>query len=201
VHSTGEVEIQKGDEKEMQQKNPVAVRQQRWEPPGEERLKINVDGAFNLETSIGACGFIIRNCRGEPVMAGASKLRYVRDAMMAETLACKFALEAAEVHGISRIEVETDSALLREALITSSRDLAPEGALFIGIREFLADQFICNSIQNVPHSCNSIAHEIAKMGMSWDPGQSVVWTDPLPEFVNTLVARDLAEHLVISIGP
>jgi ribonuclease HI len=49
------------------------------------------------------------------MMAGASNVSPVRDAMMAETLACKFALEAAEVHGISRVELESHSALLREA--------------------------------------------------------------------------------------
>jgi ribonuclease HI len=45
-------------------------------------------------------------------------------------MACKFALEAAEVQGISRIELETDSSLLKEALATNSRDLAPQGVLF-----------------------------------------------------------------------
>jgi ribonuclease HI len=101
---------------------------------------------------------------------------------MAETLACKFALEAAEVHGISRIEMETDSSLLREAPFTNSWDLAPEGVLFKGIQELLADHFICNRICNVPRSCNSVAHEIARMGMSgtrdnllfgWTPSQTL----------------------------
>jgi ribonuclease HI len=50
-----------------------------------------------------------------PVMAGAANVSPMRDALMAETMACQFALEAAEMHGISRIELETDSALLREA--------------------------------------------------------------------------------------
>jgi hypothetical protein len=123
------------------------------------------------------------------------------DALMAETMACKFALEAAEMYGISRIELETDSALLREAITRNVRDLAPEGVPFTGIRELLADHFRCDSIRNIPCSCNSVAHEIAKVGLSWDPGQSFVWLDPLPEFVNTLVARYLAEHLVSITRP
>ena len=105
------------------------------------------------------------------------------------------------MHGISRIELETDSALLREALITNSRDLATEGALFRSIRDLLADQFRCDIIRNVPRSCNSVAHEITKVGMCWDPEQSDVWLDLLPEFVNSLVARDLAEQLVLNPEP
>jgi hypothetical protein len=63
--------------------------------------------------------------------------------------------------------METDPSLLREALITNSEDLALEGVLFKGIRELLADHFICNRIHNVPRSCNSVGHEIARLCMSW----------------------------------
>jgi ribonuclease HI len=38
------------------------------------------------------------------------------DALAAETTACLFALEAAERHGISRVELETDSSQVREAI-------------------------------------------------------------------------------------
>ena len=167
--------------------------------PPEDRLKINFDGAFKAETLTGSCGFIIRNSSGEAVTAGAANVSPVSDAMMAETLACKIALEAAEAHGISRVELETDSALMREALATNARDLAPGGVLFKGIRELLADQFRCDCVRNIPRSCNSVAHEIARLGMSWDPGQSVVWLDPLPKFVNILVAHDLAEQSSLNI--
>jgi len=67
----------------------------RGEPPGEECLKINIDGAFRRETSAGSCSFIIRNGSGDPLMARAANLNPVRDAMMAETVAYKFALELA----------------------------------------------------------------------------------------------------------
>jgi len=53
-------------------------------------------------------------------------------------------------------------------------------------------------VYNVPRSCNSSAHELASMGMSWDPGQSWIWTDPLPKFVNVFVAHDLAEHASVN---
>jgi hypothetical protein len=107
-------------------------------------------------------------------MAGAANVSPTRDAMMAETLAYKFVLEAAEAHGISRIELETDSAMQREALVTSSRDFAPDGVLFTGIRELLNDHFRCEFIRNIPRSCNSVAHEIARLDMSWDLEQSIV---------------------------
>jgi hypothetical protein len=66
--------------------------------------------------------------------------------------------------------METDLSLSREALITNFEDLALEGVLFKGIRELLADHFICNRIRNVPRSCNSVVHEITRLGMSWTWG-------------------------------
>jgi hypothetical protein len=94
-------------------------------------------------------------------VAGTANVSPVRDAC------CKFALEAAEVHGIFRVELETKCALLREALATNTRDLAPEGVFFFkGIWELLADQFRCDCVRNIPCSCNLVAHEIARLGMS-----------------------------------
>jgi hypothetical protein len=90
---------------------------------------------------------------------------------------------------------------VREAITSYSRDLAARGVLFRSIRDFLHDHFICNKIINVPHVCNSSAHEIAKVALSWDLGQSLVWSDPLAEFVINTVARDLAELTSINTRP
>jgi hypothetical protein len=134
-------------------------------------------------------------------MAGAANFSPVRDVVMAKIVACKFALASAKLYGISRTIVETDSTLLREWLITDSRDLAPERVLLRGIRELLTDEFSCVCIRSVPRSCNVVAHEVAKLSMNWDLGQSDVWLDPILEFVNSLVARNLAEHMVLNEGP
>lgn len=158
-----------------------------WKPPDYDQLKINVDGAFRKEDSAGACGFIIRNHNGVPMLAGAVNISPALDGLAMEMAACLFALESAERFGISRVELETDSSQLREAITSYSRELSAGGVLFRSVREFLTDQFICTKILIVPQSCNSSTHEIARIAMSWDPGQSSVWSDPLPEFVDSVV--------------
>ena len=50
-------------------------------------------------------------------------------------------------------------------------------------------------------SCNSSVHELASLGMSWDPGQFCLWTDPLPDFVTRWTARDLAEPESVNTRP
>jgi hypothetical protein len=48
-----------------------------WKPPDMpdmDQLKINIDGSFRREENVRACGFIICNHLGEPVLAGATKI-------------------------------------------------------------------------------------------------------------------------------
>jgi hypothetical protein len=42
------------------------------------------------------------------------------------------------------------------------------------------------------------AHELARLALSWDLGQSFVWVDPPPNLVSELVARNLAKstHII-----
>ena len=174
---------------------------QKWSVPPVHYLKINVDGAYQAESRKGAWGFIIRDHDGSTVLAGAGNLGVVHDALLAETWACKQALDAAAYFGISQILIETDSSQLKESLSSSSSDLGVGGSLFKDIREMIQDSFICSSICKIPRSCNSCAHDLAAMGKSWDPGQFHVWSDPLPEFVNVWAARDLAEQSSVNTRP
>jgi hypothetical protein len=66
---------------------------------------------------------------GAPILAGAGCLGRVQDALMSEAVACLKALEAADLHGISRIILETDASQMDEAIRTTIRDLAPSGNL------------------------------------------------------------------------
>jgi hypothetical protein len=72
----------------------------KWKPPDQEFLKINVDGSFRKEDKSGACGYIVRNHLGEPVLVGAANISPVLDVLTAETMPCLFALESAQRAGI-----------------------------------------------------------------------------------------------------
>ena len=66
--------------------------------------------------------------QGDAVIAGAGRLAAVPDALTAEASVCAKALQAATDLGISRIQLEMDSSLLQQALVTSSMDLALAGS-------------------------------------------------------------------------
>ena len=130
VHTTFRYinEITLKDQNSKQVKQPR--RRIAWQPPENGFLKINFDGSFAKEGRTGACGFLIRDHSGEPVLAGAANISPAMDALAAESAACLFALEAAERVGISRVTLETDCSQLCEAITTDVRDLAPCGMIF-----------------------------------------------------------------------
>jgi hypothetical protein len=101
-----------------------------WSPPPGEVLKINIDGAFRPESLNGAWGFVIRDHEGVGVIAGGSNIGPTHDALMAETFAFKKGLEAAAHFGISKVIIETDSSVLKEAVTTTGHDLSFGGGLF-----------------------------------------------------------------------
>jgi hypothetical protein len=172
--------------------------QQSWMPPTEGKLKINIDGSFMSGTSKGAWGFVILSHDGAIVIAGAGSLGPVHDALMAETMACKYAVEAAVQLGIAHVVIETDSSQLRDGLISSELDLSVAGGLFQEIRTSAYEDFLSLSVTKIHRSCNSLAHELADMGQSCDLGQYHHWIDPLPDFVIRLNTRDLAEYELIN---
>jgi ribonuclease HI len=104
-------------------------------PPG--LLKINSDGAFVSDTLTGGRGFIIRDHSGEAVVAGAGRLAAVPDVIAAESLACSKALLSGTKYGISRVQIEVDSSVLKQAISSSSMDLAACGMLIGDIRPVL----------------------------------------------------------------
>jgi ribonuclease HI len=84
------------------------------------------------ETLSGWWGFIIRDHLGDVVAAGAGRLAAVPDVLMTEAVACSQALLSATDLGISRIQIEVDSSVLKQAITSSAMDLAACGMLISG---------------------------------------------------------------------
>ena len=141
----------------------------------------------------GSWGFIVGDHEGDGVLTGAGRLGSIPNAMTAEAAAYAQALQAAADYGISHVQVEVDSTALQQALQSSSMDLATCGMLLSDTRSLLCEQFVYSKIISIPRACNGLAHNLAKLAMSWDPGDLYVWAYLLPEFVNTQVARNLVQ--------
>ena len=65
------------------------------------------------------------------------------------------ALQSATDYGISQVQVEVDSALLQQALLTSWMDLAVSGMLIWDRWVLFHEHFVCDDVLLVPKNCNS----------------------------------------------
>ena len=90
-----------------------------------------------------------------------------------------------------QIQLESDSMVLVKALKSPDYDLSARGTLFREAKFLLDTQFISFDVNYVTRSRNVCAHELARCGLLWDPDQSYVWINPLPEFVISLAVRHL----------
>jgi hypothetical protein len=60
---------------------------------------------------------------------------------------------------------------------------------------------MCNDVILISRTCNGVAHDLASLEMSWDPGEILCLEEPLPGFVRLLVARDSVESSVSITRP
>jgi hypothetical protein len=167
--------------------------QRKWKPPPPDVIKINIDCAFCVKERKGAWGFVICDSAGQGALAGFGNLPAVHDSLTTEAEACVEALNTSMAVGISQIIVEKDLTNLVVALQSSSFDLAPGGVIFREARRLLELDFALRCIVFVPCTCNRCAHELARLGLARDPDAPIIWNDPLPSFVNSLVDRDFTD--------
>ncbi|OEL18600.1 hypothetical protein BAE44_0020381, partial [Dichanthelium oligosanthes] len=115
-------------------------------------VKLNFDGAFLDASMTGAWGFIARNHEGQGLLAGAGRLQPAHDAVCAEAEACRAALQAASMHGITHCQIKTDSTILVTALKSRSYDQAIGGVLFKVLRDLISLEFVQVEIMFSPRS-------------------------------------------------
>jgi hypothetical protein len=98
---------------------------------------------------------------------------------------------------IARVIIKTDSITLASAIRSPTYDQAPGGVIFQEICDVLDLHFNVYGVFHVPRSGNRCAHELARSGLARDPDFPIIWNDPLPSFVNTLVGRDLTDPMFV----
>jgi ribonuclease HI len=127
-------------------------------------LKINFDGAFSQEERKGAWGFIVRDHDGLAMLASAGRINVLHDALSAEIHGCLAALTAAMDQSMSHIILESDSTILVQALQSSDYDFSAASVLIREAKFLISMNFVHVDVVRAPRSCNSCAHELARVG-------------------------------------
>ncbi|KAE8811703.1 Glutamyl-tRNA reductase 1, chloroplastic [Hordeum vulgare] len=137
---------------------PVAPKRtrERWQPPQDEFIKINLDGAFTSGNSFSGWGIAARDAHGHLLVARARRQEQVSDAFGAELHALAAAVTTATEIGAIRVTFETDSQLLAEAMDACRADASPYAAI---IKDLLSKYGSPTSVIACRRNVNTVAHE------------------------------------------
>ncbi|KAE8816381.1 Glutamyl-tRNA reductase 1, chloroplastic [Hordeum vulgare] len=136
----------------------------RWQPPRDELIKINLDGAFTPGNSYSGWGIAARDTHGTLLVARAGRKEQVTDAFGAELHALAAAVTTATEIGAIRVIFETDSQLLVEAMDVSRADASPYAVIIEDLKYQLKIWFAYWNITVCKRNVNTVAHELAQIG-------------------------------------
>uniref|UniRef100_A0A0E0N2U2 RNase H type-1 domain-containing protein n=1 Tax=Oryza rufipogon TaxID=4529 RepID=A0A0E0N2U2_ORYRU len=97
-------------------------------------------------------------------VAGKPKLYITDPAKSLSFHPSAVAIRTAKEKGMARVELETDSLMLCNALQSNSFNLSVMGGVILEIKHVIASCFYSFSINYCPRNCNKVAHELAALG-------------------------------------
>ena len=139
--------------------------------------KLNFDAAVLTDTSASSVGVIIRNDRGQVMVALSSKGLAVTNSKEAEVLACRQAMEFALDVGFSDLIVEGDDSNVIRSIVSAQIDWSHLGNLYDDIR-CLAGRLRHVEFRGIRHITNEVAHSLARFARHLS--EDIVWLEDSP---------------------
>jgi ribonuclease HI len=165
-----------------------------WTPPQADELKLNVDGAFMVQTKQAGAGTILHRSDGSVVFSACRVLWRCSSALEAELMACLEGIRLATDMGHQQIVVETDCQELVLIATNEERNGSPLGHLIEDLRLLLASAHIVG-FNKIPRVCNIASHELARFGMV--NSRSQVWLGSVPCELRETISKDCNNSIPI----
>ncbi|KAE8767896.1 hypothetical protein D1007_60673 [Hordeum vulgare] len=105
--------------------------QAKWQPPGEDLIKVNINGAYNANSGRDGWGFAACDEDGAIQGSGMGVIQRATSALQAEATTCDEALQTAALWGMGRIILETDSQILARVLESTEFDVQMKESSFV----------------------------------------------------------------------
>ncbi|KAJ9139642.1 hypothetical protein P3X46_030355 [Hevea brasiliensis] len=160
----------------------------RWCPPLVGLLKCNFNVAFAANHEFMGLGWIMRNLSG---VFRAAKMKTVMGTVsftVAEALCFREALSWLKVRGWTKVQLESDSLLLVQAVSSRLTYRSYFGSIVNDRKWLMRDLQFC-SLHFVRKAANQAAHTVARAAIS-EPGENE-WVDEVPSFLEDAVQFDL----------
>lgn len=133
----------------------------RWRPPRSDTTKVNIDAAYDAITGRGCAGVVCRDARGKVLTVIASRI-FAPNALVAEALAMREALQLARSLNLHRVVFESDNTTMVEACKGSKK--VREISNVIHDIQFMKQSFEHVGFTWTRKSGNRVAHQNAALG-------------------------------------
>ncbi|XP_075500174.1 uncharacterized protein LOC142538760 [Primulina tabacum] len=160
-----------------------------WMGPPEDKLRFDVDAAYNEGSNSFAIGGVVRNHEGQPVMAFGRKIDKPQSVTYAEFLAIEGGLQISIERNLPIHQMTSDSFLVVQAVISLEENFSYVGSKAKDIR-ILMDSHSITHLSHVRRSANVVAHFIAAFASS-SPSHFVWEVGDFPLWLIHLVTKDL----------
>jgi hypothetical protein len=169
---------------ELEVKCPV--QQAIWTKPSTGWCKLNFDAGFVESSNKGSWGAILRDEVGHVILSAWGRLDYCASAEVAEAIAGLYSIKAILPVCVRPVIIENDCAAVIKALQNKTSDKSVIADLVRDMQELLS---FCPGFQfaKVHRACNSVAHELARLGKY---ERECVLFDSAPPCVAGLIERE-----------
>jgi ribonuclease HI len=157
----------------------------KWEPPMQGEVKLSVDGSWSSQGTAGA-GMVVRDHKGEVLVASCRQLLECQDATEAELTAVEEGMKLALIWTSLPIIVETDCALALELINGSTPNISVYAFQVSRIRDLVRERE-CKCVK-IDRTVNRVSHDLAHVGRV--QAKTQVWLRQSPPEVAAAVAFD-----------
>ncbi|XP_073061928.1 uncharacterized protein [Primulina eburnea] len=137
----------------------------KWVAPPKDKLRLDVDTAYNEESNCYAIGGVVRNHEGQPVLAFGKKINKPQSIAYAELLVIENGLKISQMSNLLLHQVTSDSLLAVQAVTRLEENLSYIWSIATDIR-ILLDSLSNTSLSHIRRSTNIVAHSIASFAIS-----------------------------------
>ena len=151
--------------------------QQVWKPPPPGYFKVNVDATTNLFKQKGGIGVVVKDSRGDCVVAAAQKTTLKGNVADMEAEVVLLGIQVARKANCAHFVIESYSKEVVELVLKRKSRLAEISWNIEEIQDCFKGQNMA-SILFVPRECNGMAHNLAKVAL--DCVDTVLWIGNCP---------------------
>ncbi|KAF5472027.1 hypothetical protein F2P56_008777 [Juglans regia] len=159
----------------------------KWLLPGENSFKANWDAACDIKHRQMGKGVIIRDEKGEVIVAFSGARGNVDQPVIAEGLTLRKALELCSDLGLNKVTCERDAQNIVKAVYTLDEDLYYYGSIIEDSKSFLCT-WSNWTVQYTQRNTNTVAHNLVKAAIHSNVEK--VWIEEAPTFISSCLQKD-----------